>query len=62
MVPTLGALLGVELWVLVEHLEPRSIAQGVVATVGGVFIHYHLKDIGNAEPIMEEVVEPVVEE
>lgn len=53
MVPTLGALLGVELWVLVEHLEPKSVCQGVLATLGGVVLHNNLKDLGDVVPIVE---------
>ena len=56
MVPTLGALLGVELWVLVEHLEPKSICQGVLGTLGGVVLHNHLKDLGDVKPIVEDEV------
>jgi len=48
MVPTLGALLGVELWVLVEHLEVRAIAQGVAGTLGGVILHNHFRGLGEA--------------
>lgn len=54
MVPALGALLGVELWVLVEHLEPRSIAQGMVGTLGAIVLHQHLRGIGEAQPIIPE--------